>query len=141
MRKIDQSKKAKAEFWSPLTDFIKENRTRKECAEYMQSSDGVIREEIRQISLHYPVISHSGKKGYRLAKSIDSLNVTELESEILEVNKTIFDLYSRIKFLKRRLKPLIAYKKMAEKILEERLNAISPDPEPAADQEQNKQAS
>ena len=129
-KKIDQSKKAKAEFWSPLTDFLKENRTRKECAEFMQSTDATIREEVRQISLHYPVLSHSGKAGYRLAKKIDSLNVTELEAEMIEVDKTIFDLYSRIKFLKRRLKPLIAYKKMAEKILDERLNSISPDQEP-----------
>lgn len=133
-KKLDHSKKAKEDFKSPLIDFLKENRTRQECAQFIKATDKTVREEVRQIALYYPVISHSGKLGYRLAKDLTNLSAAEIEAEIIEVNKSIYDLYSRVISLKNRLKPLIDYRDAAKRAYKDRLAA-------AADQDQDKQAS
>lgn len=117
LREMKQTREAKEKFWSPMMNLLQHNvRTKAELKEILKISERAIRNEIAQCSMYYPVIATSDKSGYRLAKSINDLMDDEsLLLELDEVNHQIRELNSRIKCLKKRLKPLIAYKKIAEK--------------------------
>ena len=121
-KKMDQSKKAKLRFESELLKYNLLNSNdfacKNEIAEALGWSERQVRREISKISMYYPVISKSNKKGYKLAKSIDLMGKEELGQEIKEVNNVANELQSRITQLKAKLKPLIAYKSVAEKKLE-----------------------
>ena len=67
--------------------------------------------------MHYPVIAVSSKKGYRRAKAIDNLEGESLKIEIDEVLHQINELKSRVDCLKKRMKPLVAWLKVAQKKL------------------------
>jgi hypothetical protein len=67
--------------------------------------------------MHYPVIAVSSKKGYRRAKNIDQPEGEALEVEIDEVLHQIKELKSRVDCLRKRMKPLVAWLKVAEKKL------------------------
>lgn len=110
-----QTKKAKKEFYSPIFNFLKETKTRDEIANYLCVSKRKAREEVALISKHYAVIRGSFQKGYRLAKPIKDINSNELNQEIELVQRTVNEFNSRIKDMKRTMKPLIAYLKVAEK--------------------------
>lgn len=114
---MKQTKAAKEQFKSPLLDILKDNvKTKAELQELLKVGERFVREEISRCSMYYPVIATSDKSGYRLAKKISDLMDDEsLLLELDEVNHQIRELNSRIKCLKKRLKPLIAYKKIAEK--------------------------
>lgn len=88
--------------------------TRKELKEFTGLNDNNARDEVRKIALFYPVSSYTGSNGYRV---IDTKKVTEDEylDVIEEINRTINEQLSRIKVLKKRMKPLIACKKVLEK--------------------------
>ena len=113
--KVIQTKQAKAKFYSPLFDYLKVSRSRKEIANFMCTCDRVARDEINGISKHYAVIRGSHFMGYRLARPIHLLNDEELEQEICLVKKTLYEIQNRISDLKKVEKPLIAYLKVAEK--------------------------
>jgi len=122
-KKVSQSKKAKEEFSNELLDF---NILRSDKVVYKQDlqkmfniSERKVRLQISKISMYYPVISKSCQKGYRLAKPIDTLNKEDLQLEVKEVNHVLKELQSRVIQLKAKMKPLIAWKKVAEKKLEE----------------------
>lgn len=117
LRKMSQSKAAKDNFESPVLDLLREVRTKQELSEILGISERAVRDEISQCSMYYPVIATSDKSGYRLAKAIKGLDDEALLEELNEVNHAIHEISSRIKCLKKRLKPLIAYKKVAEKKL------------------------
>ena len=116
LRKMKQTKEAKEKFWSPMLPLLHEVMTKAELKEILKISERAIRNEIAECSMYYPVIATSDRSGYRLAKSINDLMDDEsLLLELDEVNHQIRELNSRIKCLKKRMKPLIAYKKIAEK--------------------------
>lgn len=118
LRKMKQTREAKENFESPIMNLLFMTRTKKELCEIRGVSERTIRNEIAECSMYYPVLATSDKSGYRLARTIDSLSGETLLQELEEVEHQIRELNSRIKCLKKRMKPLIAYKKVAEKKLE-----------------------
>ena len=122
MKKIDikQDKSSKTRFNSPLLEHLKtgKNFTRKELCEIYGHCDEVTRYEIRLISMYYPIISYSTKKGYRMVdvkKLIEEKDRDKINKEIGEIQHTLRELNSRIKMLKKKQKPLIAALKVLEK--------------------------
>ena len=121
LRDIKQTKEAKKAYEHPIIDFLlgEEPKTKEEIGQHLHiTSEREIRNIIAICSMHYAVIATSDKKGYRRAKPIESLQGNELLVEMDEVMKQIRELNSRIRCLKKRVKPLIAWLKVAEKKLE-----------------------
>lgn len=118
LRKMEQSREAKEQFKSEALKFLTEVKTKEELKDLLgYESERAVRNEIAQCSMYYAILATSDKKGYRLAKKIEELNGEDLLNEYDEVDHAIHEISSRIKCLKKRLKPLIAYKKVAEKKL------------------------
>ena len=117
LRKMKQTREAKDKFWSPMLELLQEVKEKSELSEILHISERAVRNEIAECSMYYAILATSDKKGYRLAKNISDLSGEELLVELDEVNHAIHEISSRIKCLKKRLKPLIAYKKVAEKKL------------------------
>jgi len=117
LRRMKQTQEAKEKFYSPMLQLLQDVKTKAELKEILKISDRAIRDEISQCSMYYAVIATSDKSGYRLAKKIEELSGESLLQELEEVEHQIHEISSRIKCLKKRLKPLIAYKKVAEKKL------------------------
>lgn len=112
---MKQTREAKEKFYSPMLELLQEVKEKSELSEILHISERAVRDEISQCSMYYAILATSDKKGYRLAKKISDLSGEELLVELDEVNHAIHEISSRIKCLKKRLKPLIAYKKIAEK--------------------------
>lgn len=112
---VKQNKTTKEKFNHPIVDILLERTTKQKVAEVLHTSERKARDVIAECSMHYPVIAHSGSTGYRRAKDIDSLTEEELELEIQEVLRTLGEHRSRVKCLKKKMKPLIAWLKVAEK--------------------------
>lgn len=122
LRKIDQSREAKEQFKSEALKFLTEVRTKEELKDLLgYESERAARNEISRCAMYYAILATSDRKGYRLAKKLENLEGEELLNEFNEVDHAIHEISSRIKCLKKRLKPLIAYKKVAEKKLTGRL--------------------
>ena len=120
LKDVKQTKDAKQNYNHPIIDllFADEPLTKEEIGEKLHiTSDRVIRDVISICSMHYPVIAVSSKKGYRRAKNIDQLEGKALEVEIDEVEHQLRELKSRVDCLKKRMKPLVAWLKVAEKKL------------------------
>lgn len=118
LRKMSQSNEAKSKFQSDMLPLLKDGvKTKAELQELLNIGERFVREEISRCSMYYPVLATSDKSGYRLAKPVNDLEDESLLNELEEVNHAIHEISSRIKCLKKRLKPLIAYKKVAEKKL------------------------
>lgn len=120
LRETAQTKNAKENYNHPIIDLLlsEEPLTKEEIGEKLHiTSDRVIRDIISICSMHYPVIAVSSKKGYRRAKSIDKLGKVSLELEIDEVEHQLRELHSRVDCLKKRMKPLVAWLKVAQKKL------------------------
>ena len=115
LRKMKQTVEAKENFYSPMLMLLQDVKTKAELKEILKISERAIRNEIAECSMYYAVIATSDKSGYRLAKNINDLHGEALLQELEEVEHQIHEVNSRIKCLKKRLKPLIAYKKVAEK--------------------------
>ena len=119
LRNEAQTKEAKENYKSPIIELLlsDEPRTRQELMKILHTSDRQVRNVISTCKAHYPVISTSDKKGYRRAKDFTKLNCIDLQNEIDEVQHQINETRSRIKCLKKTLKPLIAWLSKAEKEL------------------------
>ena len=117
LRKMKQTVEAKENFYSPMLMLLQDVKTKAELKEILKISERAIRNEIAECSMYYAVLATSDKSGYRLAKNINDLHGEALLQELEEVEHQIHEVNSRIKCLKKRLKPLIAYKKVAEKKL------------------------
>ena len=115
LKNMKQTNEAKIAFSSPMLELLHNKATKAELQEKLGISERAVRNEIAECSMYYAVIATSDKSGYRLAKPIGCLNDEELLLELDEVDHAIHEISSRIKCLKKRLKPLIAYKKVAEK--------------------------
>lgn len=116
LKRIEQTKKAKEQYKHPIIDILLDHTTKQDIAQKLHCSEREARNIIAECAMHYPIITNSGQKGYRRAKNIDDLTDNQLLAEYNDVQLTINDLKSRIKCLKKRLKPLIAWQKMAEKL-------------------------
>ena len=113
---IPQTKEAKEKYKHVIVDILLERHTKEELEDILHCSNRKVREIVAECSMHYPIIAISEKdSGYRRAKSIDQLTGIELESEIQAVKRTLAEHNSRVKCLKKKMKPLIAWLKVAEK--------------------------
>lgn len=120
LKEIKQTKDAKKNYNHPIIEILlsDEPKTKEEIGEKLHvTSDRVIRDIISICSMHYPVIAVSSNKGYRRAKAIENLEGTALEIEIDEVEHQLAELKSRVDCLKKRMKPLVAWLKVAQKKL------------------------
>lgn len=118
LKNIKQTKKAKETYYHPIIDllFSDEPLSKDEIGEKLHiTSDRKIRDIIAQCSMHYPIIATSDRAGYRRAKAIDKLSDVELEYEIEKVEHQLNELKSRVKCLKKRMKPLVAWLSVAKK--------------------------
>lgn len=118
--KIKQTKEAKQEYNHPIVELLlsEEPLTKEELKEKLHAtSEREVRDIVSTCSMHYPVIAVSFKKGYRRAKSIDSLDGNRLIAEMDEVRQQLHELKSRVACLRKRMRPLIAWLKVAEKKL------------------------
>lgn len=122
MKDFKQTKENKEKFNCILIEPLLEKRySKKELSLLYGFKDRNLRNEISEISMFYPVISHSRKNGYRISnveKLLNENNIDHINSEIEEIKVCLHEINSRIKFLKKRQKPLIA----ALKVLEKRIN-------------------
>lgn len=75
------------------------------------------RDKISEMSMYYAIISLTQEKGYELLGDINNYTDEEILKNIEKINHQINDFQSRISVLKKRMKPLIAWKKVAEKHL------------------------
>lgn len=120
LKSIKQTKDAKQNYNHPIIDLLLSDEpvTKEEIGERLHiKDDRNIRDVISICSMHYPVIAVSNKKGYRRAKNIDQLEGKALEVEIDEVLHQLNELKSRVDCLRKRMKPLVAWLKVAEKKL------------------------
>lgn len=120
LKGIEQTKNAKQNYNHPIIDllFADEPLTKEEIGDKLHiKTEREVRDVISICSMHYPVIAVSSKKGYRRAKAIDNLEDKELQLEIDEVEHQLRELKSRVDCLKKRMKPLVAWLKVAQKKL------------------------
>lgn len=107
----------KREFASPVLEMLKSEKpvSKWDMVEKLELSERRIRKMISECSQFYAVIATSDKEGYRLARKIDSMNDEEKALEKIEVEHQLAELKCRVKALKRRMKPLVAYLKVLER--------------------------
>lgn len=125
LKDTPQTKKAKEQYNNPIVSilFANEPLTKEEIGDKLHiSSDRQIREIIAECSMHYPIIATSNRKGYRRAKDIATLEGEALEAEIEEIEHQINEHKNRIKCLRKKMKPLIAWLSVAKKKRDENKN-------------------
>lgn len=125
LKDTPQTKKAKEQYNNPIVYilFANEPLTKEEIGDKLHvSSDRQIREIIAECSMHYPIIATSNRKGYRRAKDIATLEGEALEAEIEEIEHQINEHKNRIKCLRKKMKPLIAWLSVAKKKRDENKN-------------------
>lgn len=107
----------KKNFTSPVLEMLKSEKpvSKWDMVEKLELSERRIRKMISECSQFYAVIATSDKEGYRLARKIDSMTDEEKALEKIEVEHQLAELKCRVKALKRRMKPLVAYLKVLEK--------------------------
>ena len=108
---MNENKQTKEQFDSYLLDDLLERKcTKQELSVLYNINERNIREEISKISMHYPVISHSQTKGYRICnvdEVLKSNSFNKINSEIEEIEHCIKEINSRIKELHKRKMPLL----------------------------------
>ena len=107
----------KREFASPVLEMLKSEKpvSKWDMVEKLEKGERSIRRMIAQVSQFYAVIATSDKEGYRLARKIDSMSDGERDLERKEVEHQLAELKCRVRALKRRMKPLVAYLKVLER--------------------------
>ena len=123
MKDIKQTQQAKEEFTKHSEILPLLLRDENITYEELQSKLGKSRREVSNLlseaSMFYALLSISYGKGHRVAKDINSLETKEdLENELKLVDFMINQTRSRYTTIRKKLKPLIAWKKVAEKKLE-----------------------
>lgn len=119
-KKVIQTKKAKEQFTSPILETLKntnENVPYFELCNIMNTSKRTVRRELSEIALFYALISlsDSNRGGHRIACNLEKTSdIEKIKIDLIDVEHMIRELKSRILVLQRRMKPLIAWKKIAE---------------------------
>ena len=120
MRDLPQTQKAKKMYYSPIIDLLLKpdgtKSTREELQEKLNCSDREVRRIVAECSCYYPILATSDGAGYRRARDIETLTNEELAKDYDDVEHTIQEIRARIDCLKKKLKPLIAWERMAEKL-------------------------
>ena len=101
-----------------LIELLQQERTRGELCALLVLYDSSMRTEVSDLACEYPVISYSTKKWYRICntkKLVEEKNVNNINQEIIELRHTLAEINSRIKKLKKRMRPLIASLKVLER--------------------------
>lgn len=119
LSRVEQTKQAKQTYYHPIIDILLTRHTKEELRDILHCCDRVVREIVAECSMHYPIIALSEKdSGYRRAKDINTLEGQDLLDEMAIVERVIAEHKSRIKCLKKKMKPLIAWYKVAQKKLQ-----------------------
>lgn len=113
---IKQTKENKEKFYSVLVEpLLKETCNKEDLMITYNYSERAVRLEIQKISMFHPVVSNSSSKGYRIVDVDKAIKENKQDEEIDAINRTINELQARIRNLKKRMKPLIACKKVLER--------------------------
>ena len=118
LKEIKQNKETKKHYYHPIINLLltPEPAAKEDLMEKLHiSNERTLRDVIAICSMHYPIIATSNKKGYRRAKDIEKMTLEELEKEIEEVEHQLNEHKSRIKCLQKKMKPLVAWLKVAKK--------------------------
>lgn len=113
--RVEQTKKAKEEFYSPILEYLKKPRTKEDIANYMCVSIRRARNEVSLVGKYHAVIRGSFIEGYRRAKGTNEMNEEELHEEYELVSRTTNEFNSRVEDMKQTLHTLIKHKKALEK--------------------------
>lgn len=125
-KNIKQTKKNKKLFYNKNEDLVnlfelRGGQDRVVKIEEVEDEFGIsnrnARDKISEMSMYYAIISLTQEKGYELLGDINNYTDEEILKNIEKINHQINDFQSRISILKKRMKPLIAWKKVAEKHL------------------------
>lgn len=125
-KKIKQTKKNKKLFYLKNEELVnlfelRGGQDRVVKIEEVEDNFGIsnrnARDKISEMSMYYAIISLTQEKGYELLGDISKYTDEEILKNIEKINHQINDFQSRITVLKKRMKPLIAWKKVAEKHL------------------------
>lgn len=125
-KNIKQTKKNKKLFYNKNKDLVnlfelRGGQDRVVKIEEVEDEFGIsnrnARDKISEMSMYYAIISLTQEKGYELLDDINNYTDEEILKNIEKINHQINDFQSRISVLKKRMKPLIAWKKVAEKHL------------------------
>lgn len=125
-KNIKQTKKNKKLFYNKNQDLVnlfelRGGQDRVVKIEEVEDEFGIsnrnARDKISEMSMYYAIISLTQEKGYELLGDINNYTDEEILKNIEKINHQINDFQSRISVLKKRMKPLIAWKKVAEKHL------------------------
>ena len=118
LKEIKQNKTNKENYYHPIIDLLltDQPKTKEELMEKLHiTSERSLRDVIAICSMHYPILATSNQKGYRRAKDINKMTPEEIQIEMDEVIHQIQEHKSRITCLKKKMKPLVAWLKVAEK--------------------------
>lgn len=91
-------------------------KTREQLANETGLTDREIRRQISKLKNNRVVIYSSNRKGYRLAKEINSMSTIEAKEEERLIKHCIADIKSKKKVYNKQLRTYIAYLKVIEKI-------------------------
>ena len=125
-KNIKQTKKNKKLFYNKNEDLVnlfelRGGQDRVVKIEEVEDEFGIsnrnARDKISEMSMYSAIISLTQEKGYELLGDINNYTDEEILKNIEKINHQINDFQSRISILKKRMKPLIAWKKVAEKHL------------------------
>lgn len=117
-KNIKQTKANKAKYNSPLIELLGTGRkTKEQLMDILHCSDRTVRALVSELAMYYPVISSSDKKGYLLPKEPSKCERAELVDFCDLLEHALNDYEARIKVLKKRLKPIIAYLSVAKEVL------------------------
>lgn len=120
MKEKLQTKTNKAKFYKANREFIDhlgsfEHKDIAHLCNDFGISNRMIRKKLSETAMFFPIVSLSTEKGYIRLGDFETLSVEEQEKYVEMVRHQINDYKSRIAFLNRRMKPLIAWVKMVEK--------------------------
>ena len=91
-----------------------------EIEKLLETSNRNARDRISEMSMYHAIISLTQEKGYQVLGDLDKYSEEQIKQNIEKINHQINDFQSRINTLKKRMKPLIAWKKVAEKKLSDK---------------------
>lgn len=105
----DSNKQTIDDLKEPILEELATETTKQIISEKYKITQRTVRATISELAFDKPIIAHSGKKGYRLARDYNTLPSDEKGIEIDEVKRTLNELNSRIRKLEKRTKPLMKY--------------------------------
>ena len=104
-----------------IVDYLndKEFKSKQQLMEETGLNERTVRAKISELKKTRVVLYSSQQKGYKLAKFIDTSNMTdeEIQDELERVQHCINDIKARKRVFNKQLRKYIAYQKKVEKVL------------------------